>query len=223
MLKQVRAAGTAALVIFLAFAVHASNVFYFEPRMGFAGIDDYARIPLIARGLESLPWLWSGYAHIATGFALVVLAVVGHRLFEPARPLAARLVLATGVLAALPFALTGVCDVQGRMLRALFDANNPGLSGPLYAAFALLRGIASQLAIILAGWFVLQFNWSLRQTRRVGFLLGLLGYATGFAALSACVWPAGYGLAYLLLPAWTLWIGIDFLADTGHVVQPEDI
>jgi hypothetical protein len=171
MSKQVRAAGMAALVIFLAFAVHASNLFYFEPRMGFARPGDYASIPKLAVGLRSASWLWSGYAHFATGLALVALAGVGSRLFESSRPLGSRLGLATGVL---------------------------------------------------AGWFILHFNWCLRRTRRVGFLLGLLGYAAGLAGFGAFLWPGGYGLAYLLLPAWALWIGVEFIAGSAHVAAPEE-
>ena len=223
MISQVRAAGAAAMVIALAFAVHLSNIFYFEPRMGFARLTDYASFAKLAVGLRSTSWLWSGYAHFATGLALVVLASIGGRLIEPQRPLAGRLIFATGLLAALPFTFTGVCDITGRNLREMLDLTNPGHSDALYGALALLRGIVNNLSIVLLGWFILHLNRNLRRTRRLGFLLGLLGYLTGLTAFSAYAWPGGYGLAYLLTPAWALWMGVEFITDAAHVALPEDV
>lgn len=222
MARSARTGGIAALLIFLAFAVHWANILYFEPRMGFDSPLDYADLRKVAGGLSSLAWLWSGYAHLLTGFALLVLAVVAAHAFAPQRPVAARLLALTGALAALGFALTGVIDVPGRRVFWVVDAANPGNTAALVGGLVLARAAANNLALVLFGWFALQLTWCARRGGRLPFLAGLLGYLCGLAGLAVFAAPIASALAYALIPLWMLWLGVLLYRRADSIVVAEE-
>lgn len=206
--KYIRRAGLAAYLITAAFAVHLANQFWFEPHMGFESIADYASPERLEVGLRSDSWLWSGYAHFVTAWAVLVLAIVAHRLTHASRPLGAAFTAAFGVLAAGAFLLTSVLDVPGRGISASMRELNAAESDALILASAHLRSAVNALAIVACGLFVLHFNWTLRSRGDVPWTYGLLGYVTGALAVALMFSPIAYGLSYLLLPLWALATGM---------------
>ena len=70
----VRSAPYAALLIFVAFAMHNLNGAFIEPRyLGFGSYADYADLAKLMNASRAVPWLLSGLGHVATGFAMVIL------------------------------------------------------------------------------------------------------------------------------------------------------
>ena len=69
--------GLAALVICTAFLVHNINALYIEPNfLGFRDPRvDYADLAKLKNALGSLPWRLSGFGHLLSGFACVVLGM----------------------------------------------------------------------------------------------------------------------------------------------------
>ena len=62
---QIKTAGYAAIVFFFALMVHCINAFYVEPTyLGFEKPLDYANMGNILAALDSLPWRFSGFAHL---------------------------------------------------------------------------------------------------------------------------------------------------------------
>lgn len=205
---QLRRAGTAAIVIALAFCVHLVNMFVFEPRMGFTSVADYATVDKLVVAMKSDAWRASGYAHFVAGWAVIVLAVVGFRTFRTRRPTGAAFVFAFGGLAGLLYLLTAVIDIPGRGMIWMLDAQNPGHTPALIASGAFVRSAVNAAAIVLTGLFVLHFTWAARQTKSLPFLVGSLGYVTGLVGLGVMWTPVAYGLAYLLIPIWAVVLGV---------------
>lgn len=208
MQSQIRRAGSAAILVAIAFAVHLVNMFVFEPRMGFATVADYASVEKLAVAMKSDAWRASGYAHFVAGWALVVVATVGFRTFRTRRPTGAAFVFAFGALAGLLYLLTAVIDIPGRGMIWMLDAQNPGNTSALIAGSAFVRSAVNAAAIVVTGIFVLHFTWAARQTQSLPLVVGLLGYLTGLVCVSVMWTPVAYGLAYLLIPVWALVLGI---------------
>lgn len=214
--EQVSRAGLAAYFIAAAFAVHLANQFWFEPRMGFERIADYATAAKLAVGLRSDSWLWSGYAHFVTGWALPVLALAAWRV-SSARPLAAAFTAAFGILAALAYLFTSVIDVPGRGILGLITQMNPLQADSMVLASAYVRSVVNALAIVATGLFILHFNWTLRSQGKVPWPYGLFGYLTGLTALALMFSPIAYGLSYLLIPLWAAATGFVLRANAHRI------
>jgi hypothetical protein len=220
--QRIKAAGIAALFIFVAFAVHLANLFYFEPQMGFRSLADYMSTEQLLVGLRSSAWRYSGYAHFVTGIALVVLAVVAARWVRERAPTGALLVGATGTLAAMAFLLNGVVDLQGRDILFALDARNPGYTTAFVATLAFVRNILNLAALILLGWFIVQLTWSLRGAGKLPFLFALFSYVTGLVAFWLFRTPATYGVAYVLIPIWALVLGFTLYSQADALARFEE-
>jgi hypothetical protein len=86
-------AGLAALLICAAFLVHNINALYVEPNfLGFRNPRvDYADLDKLRNALGSLPWRLSGFGHLLSGFACVVLGLSTRQLFRESKPVAGAL------------------------------------------------------------------------------------------------------------------------------------
>ncbi len=222
MSSQIKAAGVAALFVFWAFAVHLANIFYFEPQMGFHTLRDYIHVPQLLVGLRSSSWLWTGYGHFATGIALVVLSAVTVQWARSRAPIGALLVGAIGVLAAFAFLLMGIIDLQGRDILFAFDLSNPGHTPAFVGSVALLRNIVNVTAIVLLGWFIVQFTWTLRTIGKLPLLFAVFSYVTGLVAFWLFRTPTVYGVAYVLIPLWALALGILLYARADSMARFEE-
>jgi uncharacterized membrane protein len=205
-----RAAGYAALVIFVAFAIHTLNGAYIEPKyLGFASYSDYSVLSKLESASQSMPWLFSGLGHLATGFAMTILALGGYELYRSSQPAAARIALAAGMLAAVGFMLLGISHLLGRQAVELMAASNPGMKDNAFLVINLVRIVFNGLAQVGLGWFTLQFSWCGLRTGvfskpfvGFGFISGLAGILMGFA----------YIPVYLLtVLVWSLWCGVVLL------------
>jgi hypothetical protein len=208
MSSHIQAAGIAALFIFLAFAMHLTNMFYFEPRMGFDGVRDYAYVPQLLNGLRSPSWLWSGYGHFATGVALVVVTAVLVQWSRVRAATGAALTGIVGTMAALAFLLNGLIDLQGSSILFAIDAGNPGHTEAYVGSSAILRNTVNVAAIVLLGWFIVQLTWTLRGIGKLPFGFALLSYITGLVAFWLFRTPTVYLAAYVLIPVWALLFGL---------------
>lgn len=208
--RLIRPAGYAALVVFLAFAVHNVNGAYIEPKyLGFASYADYADLARLANASRSLPWLASGLGHVATGFAMVVLAAGVHALLREAAPASALLLLATGWLASAGFLLLGLSHVIGRQALFLLTDANPQVREAAYLTASLSRIWFNGLAQVALGWFAVQLSWSGLRTGTLSRWFCRYGYLSGAAGLLMAL---AYVPVYLFtVPGWALWLGVALL------------
>jgi hypothetical protein len=207
-----RLAGLAALAIFLAFAMHALNAFYIEPRfLGFESFMDYARIDKLKNAIGSVPWRLSGVGHLLSGFAMVVLATAAYGRFKAERPLAAALAAGAAALSAAGFLLTGLADVPGSGALKLLVAQNPGTETHAYLANSLMRIAFNNLAIVGLGWFAVQLSWCGLKTGGLPRAFSYFGY---FAGLTGLGMMAVFTPYLLVVPIWSLWLGILLLRST---------
>lgn len=206
--KNIRSAGVAALFIFVAFVLHLLNTYYFESRMGFGSLADYMSAERLQAGMRAESWTWSGYGHLATGIALIVMAAVVREWFAARRPVGATLTASVGALAGVAFLLLGIIDLQGRDIALAYDRANPGNTSAIVLATAYLRQIVNLAALMVLGWFIVQFTWLLRQFDKLPRLLALFSYATGIAAFWVFRSLGAYAVAYLMIPLWALSVGV---------------
>jgi len=207
-----RLAGFAALVIFLAFAMHALNAFYIEPRfLGFESFMDYAKIDKLKNAIGSVPWRLSGVGHLLSGFAMVVLAMAAYGRFKAETPIAAALAAGAAALSAAGFLLTGLADVPGSGALKLLVAQNPGTETHAYLANSLMRIAFNNLAIVGLGWFAVQLSWCGLQTGRLPKAFSYFGYLAGLTGLGMMAVFTPY---LLVVPIWALWLGIVLLRST---------
>jgi hypothetical protein len=206
----IRAAGYAALVIFLAFAIHTLNGSYIEPKyLGFASYRDYSVLAKLEVASQSTPWLFSGLGHFATGFAMTILTLGGYELFREARPAASRVALAAGMLAAVGFMLLGISHLLGRQGVELMAESNPGMKDSAFLVINLARIVFNGLAQVGLGWFTIQFCWCGWRTGTFSKLFAGFGFISGLAGL---VMGFSYIPVYLLtVLVWSLWCGINLL------------
>ena len=184
----VRSARYAALVIFIAFAMHNLNGAYIEPRyLGFDSYADYARADKLMNASRALPWLLSGLGHVATGFAMVILGLGVHARYRELRPAAAQVALAAAGLAAVGFLLTGISHVIGRQTLFLLSDTNPALAASAYMTATVVRIWVNGLAQIGLGWFAVQLSWLGQSTRTLPRTFIAFGYLSGAAGLLMAV------------------------------------
>lgn len=209
----VRAAGFAALVVGLAFAIHVVNGAFVEPRyLGFGGYADYADLPHLERASRALPWLFSGLGHTASGFALVVVALGAYVRYRDLRPAPALLALAAGLLSATGFLLLGLTHVIGRESLFLLGDANPGLRDAAYMATTVARIWFNSLAQACLGWFALELAWCGAVTRtlpRAFIAWSVVSGGTGLVMIFA------YVPVYLVtVLVWAPWLGVILLGQT---------
>jgi len=202
-----RPAGYAALVVFVAFAMHNLNGIYIEPRyLGFIGDADYADLAKLMNASQSLPWLLSGLGHVASGFAMVVLAVSAFSMYRERQPAAALLALGAGLLAATGFTLLGVSHVIGRQTLFLLADANPGLRATAYMTATVARIWFNGLAQVMLGWFAVQLSWCGMRSGMLPAAFCWYGYASGAAGLLMAV---AYIPVYLFtVLVWALWLAV---------------
>ena len=136
----VKASGYAALVVGLAFAMHNLNGAWIEPKyLGFASYADYADLAKLMNASRAWPWLLSGLGHVASGFAMVILALGAWAAYRSHRPAAALIALAAGLLSAAGFLLLGLSHVIGRQSLFLLADANPDLGESAYMAATVMR------------------------------------------------------------------------------------
>ena len=206
----------AAVVVFLAFAMHNLNGAFIEPRyLGFGSYADYARADKLMAASRAIPWLLSGLGHVATGFAMVVLGLGIHARYRAARPAAAQVALAAAGLAAVGFLLTGVSHVIGRQTLFLLADANPDLAASAYMTATVVRIWVNGLAQIGLGWLAVQLAW-------LGWRTGTLPRA--FLAFSLLSGTAGLLMALAYIPVylftvliWSLWLAVAWAPGAARV------
>jgi hypothetical protein len=210
----VRAPGIAALVIFLAFAVHNVNAAYIEPRyLGFATYADYADLGKLMNASRAWPWLLSGLGHVASGFAMVVLTMGVHAMYRDGHPAAALIAMGAGLLSAAGFLLLGLSHVIGRQTLLLLADANPGLRESAYMTATVSRILFNALAQVGLGWFAVQLSWCGMRTRTLPAGFGWYGYLSGAAGLVMAVAYIPFYLFTVLV--WALWLGVLLLRGRG--------
>lgn len=202
-----RAAGIAALVIGAAFAIHNLNGAWIEPRyLGFAGYADYADLAKLQNASRALPWLFSGLGHVASGFAMVILALGAFLLFRDSRPYGSLLMLCVGLLAAAGFLLLGLSHVIGRQTLFLLADANPAYRAEAYLTASLARVWFNGLAQVGLGWFAVQLSWCGQRTGVLPRAFVAYGYVSGAAGLLMAV---AYLPVYLFtVLIWAPWLGV---------------
>lgn len=201
----VRASGYAALVIALAFAVHNVNGGWIEPRyLGFASYADYADLGKLTHASRAWPWLASGLGHVATGFAMVVLATGMLTRYRRAHCAAAHLAFGAGLLSAAGFLLLGVSHVIGRQSLFLLADANPALADSAYMAMTVARIVFNGLAQVALGWFAAEISWCGLKVGDLPRAFCYYGYLSGAAGLLMAV---AYVPVYLFtVLIWAPWL-----------------
>ena len=200
-----RAAGYAALVIGLAFAMHNLNGAYIEPRyLGFASYADYADLAKLENASRALPWLLSGLGHVASGFAMVILALGTYVTYRDSRPAAALIALAAGLLSAAGFLLLGLSHVIGRQTLFLLTDANPAMRDSAYMTATIVRIYFNGLAQVGLGWFAVQLSWCGLSTGTLPKTFAAFGFLSGAAGLLMAI---AYIPVYLFtVLIWALWL-----------------
>ena len=203
----IRSVRPAAIVVFLAFAMHNLNGAYIEPRhLGFGSYGDYASLDKLMNASRAVPWLLSGLGHVATGFAMVFLGLGVHARYRDLRPAAAQIALAAAGLAAVGFLLTGISHVIGRQTLFLLSDANPALQESAYMAATVVRIWVNGLAQIGLGWFAVQLSWLGLKTGTLPRAFVLFGFLSGAAGLLMTV---AYIPIYLFtVLVWALWLAV---------------
>jgi hypothetical protein len=197
----------AALVIFIAFAMHNLNGAVIEPRyLGFGSYADYADLGKLMNASRATPWLLSGLGHVATGFAVVILGLGVHARYRDQRPAAAQIALAAALLAATGFLLTGISHVIGRQTLFLLSDANPQLQESAYMTATVVRIWVNGLAQIGLGWFAVQLSWLGLKTGTLSRAFVVFGFLSGAAGL---VMAVAYIPVYLFtVLVWALWLAL---------------
>jgi hypothetical protein len=204
----------AALVVFLAFAVHNVNGAFIEPRfLGFESYADYARADKLVNASRAVPWLLSGLGHVATGFALVFLALGTEARYRDRHPAAAALARAAAMLGATGFLLTGISHVIGRQTLFLLADANPDLAASAYMTATVVRIWVNALAQIGLGWFAVQLAWLGLKTATLPRPFVAFGFLSGAAGLLMAV---AYVPVYLFtVLVWALWLTVAWRPAVG--------
>jgi hypothetical protein len=206
----VKASGYAALVIGLAFAIHNLNGAWIEPTyLGFQNYADYADLAKLMNASRAWPWLLSGLGHVASGFAMVILALGIWTAYRSLRPAAGLIALAAGLLSATGFLLLGLSHVIGRQSLFLLAEANPGLSESAYMAATVMRITVNGLAQVGLGWFAVQLSWCGLKTGTLPKAFCWYGFLSGAAGLLMAIAYVPVYLFTVLL--WAPWLGIILL------------
>ncbi|MGI9308209.1 MAG: hypothetical protein ACR2P6_03035 [Gammaproteobacteria bacterium] len=213
MQSSIRAASTAAFLIFVAMLIHNLNGMYLEPTfLGFEEPTDYGDMTKIENALWSFSFTSSGISHMVVGFAMVFLGLGLYDIFRDFSHMASRLILVAAVMSGLGFFLTGVSDIPGTAYAGLLRDMNPEFNETILLVITLFRGIANSVAIVGLGWFAGQTSWCMLKSDlfsepsdRWFAYLGYLNILPGIAALGLPV----AGFLYLkTLPIWMIWLGL---------------
>ena len=219
MAPLIRSAGYAALLIFVAFAIHNLNGAYIEPTyLGFDSYADYANLDKLQAASRALPWLLSGLGHVASGFAMVILTLGVYARYRDLRPAAALIALGAGLLAATGFFLIGISHVIGRQTLMLLADTNPDQRDAAYTAATVVRIWVNGLAQVCLGWFAVQLSWCGWQTRTLPRSFLLFGFVSGAAGLAMAVAYIPIYLFTVLL--WALWLGVVWLRSMSRGPAP---
>ena len=177
--------GLAALVICTAFLVHNINALYVEPNfLGFKDPRvDYANLAKLKNALDALPWRLSGFGHLLSGFACVVLGLSARQLFRDSKLAAARLLPGAGFVAGVGFLLTAITGEAGSGAVKLLSAHNPELEDAAYLSLSIVRIIFNCLAQVGLGWFAWQLSYCGLKTGMLPRSFCWFGYLSGFTGL----------------------------------------
>ncbi len=200
--------GMAALVICAAFLIHNINALYIEPNfLGFKDPRvDYADLAKLKNALGSLPWRLSGFGHLLSGFACVVLGLSARQLFRDSKLAAARLLAGAGFVAGVGFLLTAITDQAGSGAVKLLAAQNPELEDAAYLSLSIVRIIFNCLAQVGLGWFAWQLSFCGLRTGMLPKAFCYFGFLSGFTGLiMALSFIPVYLLAVLI---WSGWLAV---------------
>jgi hypothetical protein len=210
--------GLAALVICTAFLVHNVNALYVEPNiLGFKDPRvDYADLAKLKNALGSLPWRLSGFGHLLSGFACVVLGLSARQWFRDSRLAAARLLLGAGFVAGVGFLLTAITDQAGSAAVKLLSTQNPALEDAAYLSLSIVRIIFNCLAQVGLGWFAWQLSFCGLKTGMLPKAFCWFGYLSGFTGLlMAVIFIPTYLLTVLI---WSGWLAVLMLRRAASAV-----
>ena len=211
--------GLAALVICAAFLVHNINALYIEPNfLGFKDPRvDYADLAKLKNALGSLPWRLSGFGHLLSGFACVVLGLAARQLFRDSRLAAGRLLLGAGFVAGVGFLLTAITDQAGAAAVKLLSVQNPELEDAAYLSLSIVRIIFNCLAQVGLGWIAWQLSYCGLRTGILPRAFCWFGYLSGFTGLLMAVTFIPTYLLMVLL--WSGWLAVLMLRRAVSAVQ----
>ena len=206
----VKASGYAAVIIGLAFAIHNLNGAWIEPTyLGFQSYADYADLTRLMNASRSWPWLLSGLGHVASGFAMVILALGVWTTYRNLRPAAAPIALAAGLISATGFLLLGLSHVIGRQALFLLADANPDFRESAYMAATVMRITVNGLAQVGLGWFAVQLSFCGLKTGMLPKAFCWYGLLSGAAGLLMAIAYIPVYLFTVLL--WAPWLGIILL------------
>jgi len=188
----------AATVISIAFSIHALNGFVIERLfLGFHSYTDYTDIHKLSDALGSPPWLASGFGHLVTGVAVVVLGVNLSRWMAPTRPRLAEYARYATAVAAVGFTMLGVADLQGSGTVHLLAHQNPELASTANMSLTVLVAVVNGVAISAYGWLMLLVARFTQLARSglprwyvwLSYVAGACGLIVGFAYIPAYLVP----------------------------------
>ena len=218
-----RHASIAALVMAVCFTVHAVNGLVVERFfLGFETYTDYADVDKLRDALGSPAWLTSGFAHLVTGVAVVVLGTNLARIVggssNGSRTIAEYLRYAS-LAAGVGFTLLGVADVQGSQTVKLLADQNPELDRTAFLVLSVIVPVVNGLAIVALGWVILLFaRYARREGTGVPGWFVVLSYVAGASGLLIAI---AYVPVYLFLFLAWLWCLTALLRGGGPVSRTQ--
>jgi hypothetical protein len=199
-----RALRVAFYVIAAAFLVHSINGLIVERFvLDIRSFTDYAEVDKLGEAIGSWPWRISGLGHLATCFAMVVVAVGVRRWMVARASSLADYAHGFALLSALGFAANGVASGLGAHVVDLLEERNQELAGTAIVAYSVLVPVVNGVAIVCLGVVILLLARFLGQQHLAGRGFVRYSWVTGASAL---VMAVAYVPAYLFLVlVWMLW------------------
>ena len=193
-----KAASTAAWVIVGCMLVHNMNALWLEPNyLGFVDkARDYGNMEKILNAQFSFSFISSGTAHIACGFALLVLGLGLFHRFRAGHEVASQLLLLASVLAGLGFLLTGISDIPGAVYAKILREQNPDAATTITLINTLIRSVVNVLAIVGLSWMAGQLAWLTQKTGDFPKWFGWYGGAMLLPGIVSFPFPPA-GFVYL--------------------------
>ncbi|MEZ5500203.1 MAG: hypothetical protein R3E77_12340 [Steroidobacteraceae bacterium] len=218
----IRRAGFAALIVAAAYALQLANMFYFEPRMGFATVGDFFDTAKLQPALTSTAWQLNAWGQLLAGFAFIFLGQVVAQLVRERRPVGAGLTAVAGGLCGGTTMLVAILSGPGALLPGAFAAANPGNDAAFVGTLVIVNYAVTTLGAILLGWFIVQLGWALRKRTRVPYLFTLFGLITGLANLNLFRSQAYYPLCYILVFLWAVALAFVLFTRAQQLAEPPE-
>jgi hypothetical protein len=165
-------------------------------------------IPFVA--LSVLPLVIDGiYIGIALVFLLLTLAL--HDRLRSDAPAMMPISAAAGLLASGLFLIYAMINIVGNPIAVSMYQHDTLAGGIIYVTLRATANAINAAALFAAGWALLLAGWSGRATKVLPNALGYLMVGGGLAMIvSFVLLPVGL-LGVLLVPVWSIWLGMMLL------------